>query len=76
MSAALAPSPHDDDRFKNFLTVEWLYYYDIHRSTLTAPHVQMMAFERVDEYETWAEETIAKLEGVKNRAVAREAASN
>ena len=45
-------------------------------SALMAPHVQMMAFKEDVEYEAWAEDTIAKLEGAPHRAVAREAASN
>jgi hypothetical protein len=72
MSTALAPSPHDDARFKFFLTIEYLYYYDIPGSTLTAPHVQTIAFGRVDEYEAWAEAVIAELDSVRNRAVTRE----
>jgi hypothetical protein len=78
MTAALAPPKHDDGgaRFKNILTVEWLYYYDIPGSALTAPHVQMMAFKEDVVYEAWAEDTIAKLESVPHRAVAREAESN
>jgi hypothetical protein len=78
MTAALAPPKHDDDgeRFKNILTVEWLYYYDIPGSEMTSPHVQMMAFKEDVDYEAWAEDTIAKLESVPHRAVAREAASN
>ena len=78
MTAALAPPKHGEGgaRFKNILTVEWLYYYDIPGSEMTSPHVQMMAFEEDVDYEAWAEDTIAKLEGVPHRAVAREAASN
>ncbi len=76
MMAALAPPKHDDERFNNFLTVEWLYYYDIPGSEMTSPHVQMMDFKADVDYEAWAEDTIAKLEGVKHRAMAREAASN
>ena len=45
-------------------------------SALMAPHVQMMAFKEDVDYEAWAEDTIAKLESVPHRAVAREAESN
>ena len=45
-------------------------------SALMAPHVQMMAFKEDVEYEAWAEDTIARLEGAPHRAVPREAASN
>ena len=37
MQAALASAPSDDSRFKNILTIEFLYYYDIPGSTLIAP---------------------------------------
>ena len=74
MSAALAHPKQDNAgaRFQHFLTVEYLYYYDIPGSALTAPHVQTIAFKESVDYEAWAEGTIAELEGVRNRAVARE----
>jgi hypothetical protein len=70
MQAALAPS-HDGSRFRNTLTIEFLYYYDIPGSIVTAPYVQTIAFARAAEYEAWAEPVIAKFEGEKHRAVDR-----
>ena len=69
MQAALASAPSDDSRFKNILTIEFLYYYDIPGSTLIAPHVQTITFPRAAEYEAWAETTIVKFEGETHRSV-------
>ncbi len=69
MQAALASAPSDDSRFKNIITVEFLYYYDIPGSTLIAPHVQSIAFLRPADYEAWAETTIVKFEGESHRSV-------
>ena len=69
MQAALALAPPDDSKFNHILTIEFLYYYDIPGSTLTAPHVQTIAFSSAAEYEDWAETTIVKLEGENHRSV-------
>ena len=69
MQAALASAPSDDSRFKNILTIEFLYYYDIPGSTLIAPHVQTITFSSVAEYQAWAETTIVKFEGETHRSV-------
>ncbi len=71
MQAALALAPPDDSKFNHILTIEFLYYYDIPGSTLTAPHVQTIAFSSVVEYEEWAESLIVKFEGERNRNVDR-----
>jgi hypothetical protein len=68
--AVLAPS-HDGSRFRNALTIEFLYYYDIPGSIVTAPYVQTIGFATVVEYEAWAEAVIAKFEAEKHRAVDR-----
>ncbi len=69
MQAALASAPPDDSKFNHILTIEFLYFYDIPGSTLTAPHVQTIAFSSAAEYEDWAETTIVKLEGENHRSV-------
>jgi hypothetical protein len=71
MQDALGPAPQDDSCFKHILTIEFLFYYDIPGSTVTAPYVQTIAFNRVDEYEEWAEANITKFEGEQHRAATR-----
>jgi hypothetical protein len=71
MQAALASAPSDDSMFNHILIIEFLYYYDIPGSTLTAPHVQTIAFSSAAEYEDWAESTIVKFEGETHRSVDR-----
>jgi hypothetical protein len=70
MQAALVPR-HDGSRFRNILTIEFLYYHDIPGSIVTAPYVQTIAFANVVEYESWAEAVITKFEGETHREVAR-----
>jgi hypothetical protein len=68
--AALAPR-QDDNRFGYILTLEFLYYFDILGSVVTAPYVQTIGFATVLEYEAWAEAIIAKFENEKHRAADR-----
>ena len=76
MQAALAPAPPDDSCFRNILTVEFLYYFDIPGSVVAAPYVQKIAFKGETEYETWAMSTITKLEGESHRKAERVTAAN
>ena len=48
-----------------------MFYYDVPESEITAPYQQKIAFANVQDYELWAETTIATLETSPHRAVSR-----